>query len=47
MEPNRRDKMEKRIASVETLPPVIAALFFVALSVVTAHFTYAWFISML
>jgi len=26
---------------------VIAALFFVALSVVSAHFTYAWFISML
>ena len=39
--------MEKRIASVEALPPVIAALFFIALSVATAHFTYAWFISML
>ena len=39
--------MEKRITCMETLPPVIATLFLIALSVVTAHFTYAWVVSMI
>ena len=33
--------MEKRITSVETLPPVLAALFFIALSFAPAHITCA------